>query len=533
MQKEQRYIAIWNYLTNFAIGFIRHNTFTNNNMRRLLLSAAFILMLMFAACENGDNSGSKIVITSPVEMNIGMYGGRATITYTTVGDVSPEDIDVTHTGEWLRIVSSKALGEVVIDTEVNETGGTRMGAVTIVFGSQRETIVINQSGTPEEPVITLTSASEIELDRAGQPIEITYTIKNKNLEGYTFAKVDSDWIYSIDTKTDGIVTLHVATNCSNVSRTANIEVGYDSSSFNVSLTQAGEGDYNFTATTLDGEYYGDVYTPGAGNYWLKLSDRGFNSEGASMPFGTYYRIDAYGLVYSGDNSQIELPEGEYTYDPEGTYASWTFVADYSDFFVNDKNGKHEEKHAIESGKMIVKENQITLELVINGQKHNVVYNGDTTVVDARGDITILSTLDDDYALDLSNHTMIYECYGDYYDYGYTNWMFVIMPNSGTGDCIQFDIITSYSDEADGFTGDYVSSDVLATNSFIPGWVQSDVMECSWFFTADTSERAPMRGGTMSVKANDDGTFTVDIDVEDDLRNRIYGSWTGEAREYEE
>lgn len=488
--------------------------------------------MMFVSCENHSQSGSKFIITSAMEMNVSMYGGRATITYTTVGDVSPEDIDVTHTGEWLRIVNSKALGEVVIETETNETGGTRMAAVTIIFGSQRETVVINQSGTPDEPIITLTSDKEVDIERAGQPIEITYTLENETPEGYTYAKVDADWIYSINTSAEDKVTLYVATNNTDQSRTANIEVGYGSSSFNVALTQAGEGDYNFTATTMDGEYYGDFYTQGAGNYFLKFSDRGFTPEGSTQPFGTYYRIDAYGMVFTDETNTITIPEGEYTYDPEGSYTTWTFVADYTDFFVNDKNGKHE-KQKIESGKMVVKSNQITLELVINGVKHNVVYNGSTEVVDARGDVNILTTLEDDYALDLSDHSMIYECYGDYYDYGYTNWMFVIRPNSGSGDCIQADVITCFSDEASSFAGDYVASDVLAPSSFIPGWTQSNVMECSWFFTADTSEIAPMRGGTISVKANDDGTFTVDIDVTDDLRNRIYGSWTGEARRYEE
>lgn len=494
-------------------------------MRRFLFLASFLFVALFAACENNDQSGAKIILTSPTELNVGMYGGRATITYTTVGDVSPEDIEVTHTGDWLRIVNSKALGEVVIETATNETGGTRMAAVTIIFGSQRTTVVVNQSGTPAEPVITLTSASKIELERAGQPVEISYTLENPSPEGYTYAKVDADWIYRIDTSVEGKVTLYAATNTTSESRTANIEVGYESASFDVILTQSGEGDYNFTATTMDGEYYGDFYSPGAGNYFLKFSDRGFSSEGSTLPFGTYYRIDAYGEVFADEQGTITIPEGEYTYDPDGAYVTWSFVADYTDFFVNDKNGKHE-KQKIESGKMVVKGGNITLELMINGTKHTVTYEGSTEVVDARGDVNILTTLEDDYALDLSDHSMVYECYGDYYDYGYTNWMFVIRPNSGSGDCIQADVITCFSDEASGFAGDYVASDVLAPSSFIPGWTQSNVMECSWFFTADTNEIAPMRGGTISVKANDNGTFTVDIDVTDDLRNRIYGSWTG-------
>lgn len=494
-------------------------------MRRFLFLASFLLVAMFAACENNDQSGAKIILTSPTELNVGMYGGRATITYTTVGDVSPEDIEVTHTGDWLRIVNSKALGEVVIETATNETGGTRMAAVTIIFGSQRTTVVVNQSGTPAEPVITLTSASKIELERAGQPVEISYTLENPSPEGYTYAKVDADWIYRIDTSVEGKVTLYVATNTTSESRTANIEVGYESASFDVVLTQSGEGDYNFTATTMDGEYYGDFYSPGAGNYFLKFSDRGFTPEGSTQPFGTYYRIDAYGIVFTDEIGTITIPEGEYTYDPEGSYTSWTFVADYTDFFVNDKNGKHE-KQKIESGKMVVKGGNITLELMINGTKHTVTYEGSTEVVDARGDINILSTLEEDYALDLSNHSMVYACQGDWYDFGYMNWVLQIKPNDGKGDCVQIDIITEYDDEESGFEGNYTASEVRATNAFMLGWVYGGYLECSWFYTVDQDELAPFRGGEITIKKNADDTYTVDIDVTDDIRNRIYGSWTG-------
>ena len=38
--------------------------------------------------------------------------------------------------------------------------------------------------------------------------------------------------------------------------------------------------------------------------------------------------------------------------------------------------------------------------------------------------------------------------------------------------------------------------------------------------------APFRSGNVNVKDNGDGTVTVDIDVKDDLRNRITGTWTG-------
>lgn len=494
-------------------------------MRRIVFLLSIFLMCAVAACEDSSMGSGKVIITSGNELNISMNGGRATITYTTKGDVSPDDIDVTITEEWLKIADAKHLGEVVVSAEANETGGTRMAAVSIAVGSQVTTVIVNQSGTPDLSTITPTSATEVELERVGQPVVVTYELNNKNDDGYTYAKYDAEWIYAVNTNVEGEVTLYVATNTSDESRTADVKIGYGGASFDVVITQAGEGDYNFSATSFVGDYYGDFYTPGAGNYFLKFSDRGFTSEGSTMPFGTYYRIDAYGPVFTEEEGVITIPEGEYTYDPELTYTTWTFVADYTDFFVNDKNGEHE-KQMIESGKMVVMSNSITLDLIINGENHHVVYNGSIEVADLRGDVNILTTLDEDYTLDLSHHSMIYACQGDWYDFGYMNWVFQIMPDDGDGDCLQIDIITEYSDEESGFAGTYTASEVRATNAFMLGWVYGGYMECSWFYTSSQDEMAPFRDGVVTVKHNDDGTYTVDVDVADDLRNRITGTWTG-------
>lgn len=78
-------------------------------------------------------------------------------------------------------------------------------------------------------------------------------------------------------------------------------------------------------------------------------------------------------------------------------------------------------------------------------------------LDSRGEVTVYSTLDGDYEADLSDHYMVYACEGDYYDFGYYNWMFIIAPNSGEGDCFQFDVITGYNDKESGFIGDYTAS----------------------------------------------------------------------------
>lgn len=495
-------------------------------MRRFITIALAIVAIFAVACEVQKESDFKVVITSSTEVRVGKFAEDVVIHYDILGieDVCAE-VNISN-GDWLR-VSTHESDSLVVSVADNETGAERMAAVTLSYEGSTATVVISQSAEATEPVLESLSGSEITLERMGTVLNIEYRLENRNPVDYVFVKSSADWIYSIDTAREGVVSLGIATNKTKALRETVITVGYGSASFDVKLSQRGDGDINFRASMLTGEYLGDALTPGVGNYWFILSDRGFKEDGTARPSATYYRIDAYGPVYQGYESCPPIANGTYTFDSENTYAEWTFTAEYSGFWVTNTNGKRDEAIAtFESGTMTVESGKITLDVVVNGEAHHVVFVGDTTLVDNQGEVVIYSTLDGDYEADLSNHYMVYECYGDYYDFGYTNWMFVLAPENGYGDCFQFDIITGYQDIESGFTGDYISSDFLAMNSFIPGWTDGVNMQCSWFFTANQSEVAPLRGGEMSVKENPDGTVTVDINVKDDLRNTITGSWTG-------
>ena len=498
-------------------------------MRKLLTLMVALVGLLFIACEieSGTTKG-EIVITSETNVEIGLYAGEFVINYDIKGYDSV-DATITTTSDWLRVMEHKA-GEATIAYEENTSGGSRQAAVMLSYEGAKATVVVTQSSEAVTPILTLLGEDTINLDRAGQKAVISYKLENGNPVDYVYAKTTADWVYSIECK-GGKATLGVATNMSGKDRETKVTVGYGSASFDVIVKQSGSGDINFNAPTLWGDYYGDALTPGAANYWFFLTDRSFDTEGKSYPNATYYRIDAYGPLATG-SGVVAIPDGTYTYDPNDTYAQWTFTAEWSGFWVTDANANRDAILKFEEGATLVVEgNKITLNAKVNGEQHNVVFEGENALLDSRGNVTVLTTLDGDYEADLSDHYMIYECYGDYYDYGAYNWMFVIMPNSGSGDCFQLDIITGHNDKESGFVGDYVASDVLKQWSFIPGWTDGYNLQCSWFFTVDNSELAPFRGGNVSVVDNGDGTLTVDINVTDDRRNRITGSWTGVPEQF--
>ena len=502
-------------------------------MKRLFTIALLLVgIITFVGCENSESAGGGLTITTPTEVTIGKYATEFTIDYT-----AEAVADVTLTAEWLRIQShdSEVLdgdtkGKITIQTEDNETGGTRMAAVTLSVAGKRATVVVNQLGVAEQATIEITSGDQIDIKRTGCKAKISYTLTGTNPEDYVYVKSDADWIYSMETTTAGEVELGIATNTTGATRTTTITVGYGTASDSITLSQAGDGEILFEAPMLTGEYLGDALTPGVGNYWFFFTDRGFDIEDKSLPNATYYRIDAYGPI-STSVEYIPLPKGTYEYDPNNTYAEWTFTAEYSGHWVTDAEARRDEIIAFEEGTLVVEDGKMTLTAKINGELHTVIYEGNATLSDSRGEVTVYSTLDGDYEADLSDHYMVYACEGDYYDFGAFNWVFLIMPNSGSGDCFQFDIITGHNNKESGFIGDYTASAYLAKWSFIPGWTNMSQLLCSWFFTADQSEMAPFRSGAMSVKDNGDGTVTVDIEAYDDLRNKITGTWTGVPEEH--
>lgn len=496
-------------------------------MKRFFLFIAVVFSALCVSCEQTNDSDYIVVITSETEIKLGKYGEDITISYDIKGLEDVEANVSLSDDSWLRIKEHGA-GSLTLTVAENETGGSRMAAVTLSYNTSSANVIINQSAEAKTPVIESLSGNELELERMGKKVNIEYSLKNTNPDDYIYAKTSADWIYSINTMTNGIVELGVATNTTKAMRETTVTVGYGSASFDIVIKQRGDGDINFQATMISGEYLGDAVTPGAGNYWFILSDRGFDQDGKALPNATYYRIDAYGLPYTGYESMVPIANGTYTFDKDNTYEVGTFTAEYSGYWVTNQNGKRDgDITTFDSGTIVVENGKITLDVIIDGEAHHVVYIGDTTLSDSQGEVTIYTTLEDDYEADLSDHYMVYECYGDYYECGYTNWMIVIKPNNNTtGDCFQFDFITDKRTVEEGFCGDYKSSDFIATNAFIPGWTDGYNLLCSWYFTAEQNEFAPFRGGNMSIHDNGDGTVTVDIDVQDDLRNRITGTWTG-------
>ena len=283
----------------------------------------------------------------------------------------------------------------------------------------------------------------------------------------------------------------------------------------------------------DATYYGDQYSPGvADNFYFFLSDKGFDADGWELPNATYYRFDLFSNIVNTEEG-LAIPYGTYTID-NGSSEPFTIGAQYSAYYIMDSEGwDYAVSSAITSGTVSISEDGVVADLMIAGAHHVVTFSGDILVTDASsgggeggGGEGPYSTLWEDYRCNFDDHTLYYAYYSDYYEVGYMNWTFAVMPNDGEGDFVQFDVLAG-ADSTTNFFGEYAINDSFEAYTSYTGYIDWDgYMVGAWYYTEDGYTMAPFVDGTMSVVDNGDGTVTVEFDVYDDCDNNITGSWTG-------
>lgn len=411
-------------------------------------------------------------------------------------------------------------------------------ALPLAFASCSEEPSSTDGGDVMDFTLELTSEATMTFEALGGEGTITYTYDNPSgakpeAVGY------ANWISNV-TVGDNAVTFTVAEN-EGEARSTIIKVVAFHKSFEVTINQNAfeiEGDYCLLdANHALAVYYGDMYTPGyADNFYLYLSDKGFDEEYYELPNGTYYIFDMYAPI--GDGTKI--PAGTYTIDPNDSGEPWTASLSYSAYYILDDYAEIIELDYPASGTIYVGEDgSVTAEVAMlnTGIGHRVTYDEgyfeilDMSEGEGGGDYgDSYSTLTGDVNCNLSYHTIYAENYGDWYEVGYDNWLVMIDPSTGVGDYVMFDLLAA-STGTDNFLGTYTISDSLGKGTGVVGYIDDyGYMAGCWYYRSEDGENissyAPMVDGWIEVVGNDDGTITVEFDAWDDAGYNITGSWTG-------
>ena len=336
-----------------------------------------------------------------------------------------------------------------------------------------------QDGTLKH--LNITSEMNITVEADGGNVAITYTIKDAVAGQSVKSEVVSgaEMIKTITTPATGVILVEVNAN-SGAHRIAIVSVSYGNEAANITILQKGTGnegntqvDVEFTASYINGYYYGEKYGEGTDRYAFFLSDQGLNNGGQAYTNGTYYYIDCF----SPANKSLTLPLGTYTFDESNTGNPYTINSDNSQLILTSDSVETTNSTIYTDAKMVVTANKIVLEATIDGKRHKVTFFGSLELEDVSGenpdngddnddktdgqDGEAQSTLTEDRHVTFDGeHRAKWGYEGDYWQTGYSNYTIYIMNKSAGyvyGDTLQFDLITDNTSTDGKFAGKYTIS----------------------------------------------------------------------------
>ena len=407
----------------------------------------------------------------------------------------------------------------------------------------------------------ITSDTIITMEADGGNVAITYTIKDA-IEGETVETSivsGNEMIKSVASPATGVILVDVKAN-NGAQRVAVISVNYGNESATVTIQQKGSGnggngggaevDVEFTASYINGYYYGEKYGEGTDRYAFFLSDQGLNNGGQAYTNGTYYYIDCF----SPANKSLTLPLGTYNFDKSNTGNAYTINSDNSQLIITGDSVESTTSTVMTDAKMVVSANKIVLEATIDGKRHKVTFFGSLELEDVSGenpdsgdsgsddktdgqDGEAQSTLTEDRHVTFDGeHRAKWGYEGDYWGTGYSNYTIYIMNKSAGyvyGDTLQFDLVTDNTSSDGKFAGKYTISDKPGKLIMVAGFTNKYAQAVgSWFYEYGGSSAsgyknyAMIKSGTAEFIDNGNGTHTVILDGKDYKGNRITCNWTG-------
>lgn len=152
----------------------------------------------------------------------------------------------------------------------------------------------------------------------------------------------------------------------------------------VSCRKDNSADYDTEALIFYGDYNGAIGNNKECNYYICLSDIGFEDDGTLLPGGRYYYFDIFSTAPS-DPKHITIAEGTYSLGPWGETAVGTFTPNYSLFEEASRYGGNLQI-TFTSGIMTVSRNgdiyTFEAELTdVAGMTHRVSYSGPAPFAD--------------------------------------------------------------------------------------------------------------------------------------------------------
>lgn len=376
----------------------------------------------------------------------------------------------------------------------------------------------------EYPSSIRLSKSVVEFGNAGGTQSVAFTIENSK-GGSVTAEDNADWVDAVvDFNAEVVITVDANTGDA---REATVTVNYEyAKAVKITVKQKEAGNSNFDvefeAKRFEGIYFGTEYssTP---NYYVILSDIGAASDGSPKANGTYYIFDMYNKSVADEACPI-LPNGNYTYDTNNSYANLTFSEENSWYAVMDANGEYAKTGEFVSASVSVTDNKFEAIVELSsGEKHHIVYEGKLQTSIGH----ILSTFTEDVEFAVEGATITANLYGDSYEVGHQNWF--VEAKKGD-DLFMIELFNSSTESCDGLYQMLPAESSDYANRYLPGLLGSDGLVGSWYAKLSNGAikgdvMAPITEGVIRL-ATSGSTLTIEYGCKDDAGNNITGSVSG-------
>lgn len=247
------------------------------NLFYLLLA----LPLVFAACDTTEEPTPDpikkepvLTLTSDNTVYIPSEGGSGEITYTLENSVEGVTLSATTEADWITDIT---IGETItFNVSANEENAGRRSDIVVAYGDKNFSVSVQQLGAEiKDPVLTLTSESEMTFEGLGGEGEITYTLENP-VAAYSLDVTAEEWITVISTD-NGVIAFTVATN-DETPRSGFITAVYGDLSFKVTINQEANLSPTVLVENTTARFSSDACRDAAISFTLRNADASLNVE---------------------------------------------------------------------------------------------------------------------------------------------------------------------------------------------------------------------------------------------------------------
>ena len=247
------------------------------NLFYLLLA----LPLVFAACDTTEEPTPDpiekepvLTLTSDNTVYIPSEGGSGEITYTLENSVEGVTLSATCEADWITDIT---IGETItFNVSANEENAGRRSDIVVAYGDKNFSVSVQQLGAEiKDPVLTLTSESEMTFEGLGGEGEITYTLENP-VAAYSLNVTAEEWI-TLNSTDNGVIAFTVATN-DETPRSGFITAVYGDLSFKVTINQEANLSPTVLVENTTVRFSSDACRDAAISFTLRNADASLNVE---------------------------------------------------------------------------------------------------------------------------------------------------------------------------------------------------------------------------------------------------------------